>query len=130
MRIFLLILVMLFSLNIIAQDSCLYQYKAVITEVYDGDTVTARIDLGFNVSITEKLRLDGINTPEVRGSERPLGLISRDRLRDKILGREVIVKTLKDKKGKYGRYIAEIMYQGESVNHWLVSEGLAVYKEY
>lgn len=108
----------------------MYEYKAKIIKVYDGDTVTAVIDLGFNVSITEKVRLYGLDAPEVRGDERPDGLISRDRLRDRILDQDVIIKTQKDKKGKYGRYIAEIYLEDENINEWLITEGLAERKEY
>jgi micrococcal nuclease len=112
----------------------MYEYRAKITSVYDGDTVTAEIDLGFNVKITEKIRLLRINTPEIRGEERESGLISRDRLRELILNKEVIIHTIKDKQGKYGRYLGEIfiIYNDENmnVNDWLVTEGLAEYKEY
>ena len=108
----------------------MYEYKAKIIKVYDGDTVTALIDLGFNVSVTEKIRLYGLNTPEVRGEERSNGLISRDKLRDRILGKEVVIKTRKDKKGKYGRYIAEIYLEDENINEWLISEGLAERRKY
>ena len=99
-------------------------------KVYDGDTITVLIDLGFGVTFKEKLRLYGINTPEVRGKERPDGLISRDRLRERILDEDVIIKTLKDKKGKYGRYIAEVYLEEENINDWLVSEGLAERRDY
>jgi micrococcal nuclease len=108
----------------------MYEYRAKIISVYDGDTVTAVIDLGFNVSVTEKLRLFGLNAPEVRGDERPDGLISRDKLRERILDQDVIIKTQKDKKGKYGRYIAEIYLEEENINEWLITEGLAERKEY
>lgn len=108
----------------------MYTYKAYVVSVYDGDTVTLRVDCGFNVSIIEKFRLLRINTPEIRGVERPDGLISRDRLREKILNKEVIIKTEKDRKGKYGRYLCEIFINDENINDWLVTEKLAVYKEY
>jgi micrococcal nuclease len=108
----------------------MYEYKATIIKVYDGDTVTAIIDLGFNVSVKENIRLARINTPEVRGDERPDGLISRDRLSERILNQEVIIKTNKDKKGKYGRYIGEIILNEENLNDWLVTEGLAEYRDY
>jgi len=108
----------------------MYEYRAKILEVYDGDTVTVEFDLGFKIKFIEKVRLSGINTPEVRGSEREDGLISRDALRERILGQYVIIKTHRDKKGKYGRYIGEIFIEDESINDWLVTEGLAVYKEY
>ena len=108
----------------------MYEYNAKIISVYDGDTVTAEIDLGFKIKITEKIRLIRINTPEVRGEEKELGLISRDRLRELILNKNVIIKTQKDKKGKYGRYLGEIIINDMNVNDWLVTEGLAKYKKY
>ena len=112
-------------------DYDFYIYKAVVTSVYDGDTVTADIDLGFDVwRHNEKLRLSRINTPEVRGKERPQGLISRDWLREKIKGKEVIIKTIKDKKGKFGRYLVEIYFDKININDELVKKGLAEYKQY
>lgn len=108
----------------------MYEYKATIVKVYDGDTVTAEIDLGFKIKVTKTIRLYGLDTPEVRGDERPDGLISRDRLRERILDKEVVIKTMKDKKGKYGRYIAEIYLEDENINEWLITEGLAERKDY
>ncbi len=109
----------------------LYTYMGKVTSVYDGDTVTAEIDLGFSTWIHgEKLRLYGINAPEVRGAERPQGLVSRDWLREKLVGKNVLIRTMKDKKGKYGRYLVEILLDGENINDKLVEEGLAEYKDY
>jgi len=112
----------------------MYEYNATVEKIYDGDTITVTIQLGFGVFKTEKLRLKGIDAPELRGDERPFGLVSRDRLRELILGEEIIVKTFKDKKGKYGRYIADIYYNSDNgifcVNDWLVENKLAIYREY
>lgn len=108
----------------------MYEYKAKVIKVYDGDTITVLADLGFSITIKETIRFYGLNTPEVRGVEREDGLISRDRLRERILGKEVIIKTRKDKKGKYGRYIAEIFLEDENINEWLITEGLAERKDY
>lgn len=109
----------------------LFTYKALIRKVYDGDTVTAEVDLGFHTWIHgEKLRLHRINAPEVRGEERPQGLISRDWLRERLLGKEVLIHTIKDKKGKYGRYLVEIILDGVNINDELVANGMAEYKEY
>lgn len=114
----------------------LYHYKAVVKKVYDGDTCTVDIDLGLGTWIhREKLRLYRINAPEVRGPERPKGLRSRDFLRNKILGKEVVLETSKDKKGKYGRYLADIWLKDDSgnwinINDLLVQQGYAVYKDY
>lgn len=109
----------------------LYHYRGEVVKVYDGDTITVDIDLGFHVFMKkEKIRLYRINTPEVRGDEREQGLISRDWLREKILNKEVEIVTKKDKKGKYGRWLADIWIDGVCVNDELVKEGLAEYKDY
>ena len=104
----------------------MYQYKAKIIDVYDGDTVTAVVDLGFLHFQEMKLRLYGIDTPELRGEERAQGIIVRDILRDMILDKEVIINSYKDKQGKYGRYLATILLDDVNVNQWLLDEGHAV----
>jgi endonuclease YncB( thermonuclease family) len=111
--------------------ACLYVYMAIVTAVYDGDTVTADIDLGMHIWATgEKLRLARIDAPEVRGEERAEGLKSRDWLREKINGKKVLIKTIKDKRGKYGRFLVEIYLDGVNLNDQLVEMGLAEYREY
>jgi micrococcal nuclease len=88
----------------------LYHYRAKITAVYDGDTCTADVDLGFKVVVCgEKIRLARINALEIRGASRKEGLVARDFLRELILGKEVLLKTIRDKRGKYGRYLGEII---------------------
>ena len=107
----------------------MYEYKATVTKVYDGDTITVDFDLGFGIILKkQKIRLLGINTPEVRGSEKPQGIISRDALRQRILGKVVTIKTSKDKKGKYGRWLGEVFVEDENINQWFITEGYA--KEY
>jgi len=105
-----------------------WQYNATIIKVYDGDTVTAEVDLGFSVKMKMTLRLLDIDAPEIRGEEREEGLKSRDWLREKILGKEVVIQTKKDRKGKYGRYLATIYEGGENINIKMLQEGYA--KEY
>ena len=110
-------------------DLNFYRYKAIITDVYDGDSVTADIDLGFGIWMrNQKLRLYGIDTPELRGAEREEGLKVRDYVTDLILGQEVIIESAKDKSGKYGRWLATIWIQGVNLNEKLLNEGKA--KEY
>ena len=108
-----------------------YVYEADVIEAYDGDTVTLDIDLGVDVWLRKhRCRLYRINTPEVRGTERPHGLISRNVLREKIVGKKVIIQTYKDKRGSFSRLLVDIWLDGENINDWLVSEGLAEYKDY
>lgn len=113
-----------------------YMYKATVTRVVDGDTVDLEIDLGMNVFVKERIRLAKINTPETYGvkktsEEYKAGMKAKDRLIELVEGKEVAIETLKDKKGKYGRYLA-VLYiclgsnqEWSSVNTLLLEEGLA-----
>ena len=77
----------------------IYVYKANVTKVYDGDTITCDIDCGFGVVLMkQKIRLYGLNAPEVRGDSKEQGIITRDKLRERILDKEIRLKTIKDKK--------------------------------
>ena len=106
----------------------MYEYRAFVRKVYDGDTITCDIDLGFNMIMrNQKLRLVGIDTPEVRGPTRQEGLKVRDIVRSRISNKWIVIKTHRDKKGKYGRWLAEV-YEAdveESLNSWLIKEGYA-----
>ena len=106
-----------------------YIYRAKVTEVYDGDTVTVDIDLGFSVILRkQKIRLCGINAPEVKGESRELGLVTRDWLREHILGKDIILHTIRDRSEKYGRYLGIIYLPeiGTNINEELLQLGLAI----
>lgn len=126
-------------ISVARADTCptgQFTYGAEVTDVYDGDTITANIDLGFHTWIHgEKLRLFGIDAPEMRGDEKPEGTKSRDWLRSVILDKAILIETVKDKKGKYGRYLATLYIQTTSgqclnLNTELVRLKLAEYKDY
>ncbi len=95
----------------------MYEYTAKIVDVYDGDTFTFYVDLGFDIWVKSKLRLYGIDTPEVRGSERVEGLKARDYVRNLILDKLVTIRV--HKKGKYGRYIANVFFQQKPKKDWI-----------
>jgi micrococcal nuclease len=123
------------KLNLISKDSELFHYTAQVRSVYDGDTCRVDIDLGLGIWIrNERLRLARINAPEVTGETKVSGIASRDALRALIDGQEVVIETIKDRQGKYGRYLAEIWLPQNggfrNINDELVARGHAVYKEY
>lgn len=105
-----------------------YTYPATVTAVHDGDTITADIDLGFDVVLRDqKIRLYGINSPELKirvaGKEVPNkpGLESKTNL-EKLIGplpAKVVIESYRDRKEKYGRYLATVW---SSVN---LKDGLA-----
>jgi micrococcal nuclease len=89
-----------------------HYYRAHVTSVYDGDTITVDIDLGFGIVMhKQKIRLFGINTPEVRGAEKVEGKKVRDFVREIILAKDIEIQTIKsEKKGKYGRWLGTIYF--------------------
>lgn len=117
-------------------EKSLYHYKAFVTEVYDGDTCTVDIDLGLHITIKdEKIRLNRINAPEMKGVEKEKGTKSRDFLREQILNKEIFIETIKDQQEKYGRYLGEILLETKpneyiNINDLMVEKGFAEYKSY
>ena len=99
-------------------------------KVYDGDSITiaARIENISNSEIYKfNLRLNRIDTPELRTKnekEKEYGIKIRDKLREKILNK--IIKVNFSGLDKYGRYLAEIYYEKENVNDWLLINNYAL----
>lgn len=111
----------------------MYEYRVKkITNVVDGDTIDVDIDLGFNVSFSQRVRLAGIDTPESRTSdkaEKVLGLESKDYLKSKLKeAKNVIIKTEKpDSSEKYGRILGWLYVDGNtvSINDQMIEDGYA-----
>ena len=108
----------------------MYEYKATIRRVVDGDTVDVTLDLGFNIMYNIRIRLLGIDTPESRTrdlEEKKRGLAAKDRVKELCpVGSSVTLKTTKDGRGKFWRILGEIFVDDINVNQQLVSEGHAV----
>lgn len=118
----------------------MFEYKAELVRVVDGDTVDLMVDLGFSIKLKERFRLYGINAPESRTKdleEKKRGIAATewlDELLDNMDG-GLVVTTLKDKKGKYGRWIGTLwMNKGQpmemNINKEMVCVGHAVFKDY
>jgi micrococcal nuclease len=111
----------------------MYEYRVKkLTGVVDGDTIDVEIDLGFNVSYAQRVRLAGIDTPESRTTdkaEKVLGLESKEYLKLKLKDAKLIViKTEKpDSSEKYGRILGWLYVDGNtiSVNDQMIEDGYA-----
>lgn len=133
-----LLLILLFPYAIWAIDSGAKIVQGKITSVYDGDTVTADIYIGFGIILaSQKLRLFGINAPEIRGgtdASKARGREAKDFLKSKVLNKNIsivfLTKNNKEVKGKYGRYIVVLLLGDENINKLLVSKNHAIFKEY
>lgn len=105
----------------------MYIYKAHVVSVYDGDTITVDIDLGFDTILkNQKIRLYGINAPELKGLNKAQGIVSRDALRSRVTGKDIIIETIQDKKEKFGRWLGKIEIDGENLNTWMIANNFAV----
>ena len=114
----------------------MYEYKANLVKVVDGDTVDVDIDLGFGVWLKdERVRITGIDTPESRTSdkvEKLFGLAAKNRVIE-LLGENVVLKTFaakdgEDMKGKFGRILGDF-YIGQDkklLTEIMIDEGHAV----
>ena len=114
------------------KDPYIYRIKSVV-KVVDGDTIDADIDLGFDISLTKRIRLAGIDTPESRtrdAYEKKLGLQSKDWLKNRLqFAKDIIIRTeLPDSTEKYGRIIGHLYINGEdvSLNNQMIIEGYAI----
>ena len=113
------------------KDPYIYRIKQ-ITKVVDGDTIDADIDLGFDISLTKRIRLAGVDTPESRTSdtnEKKYGLESKEWLKHKVeSAKNILIKTeLPDSTEKYGRIIGHLFVndQESSLNDQMITEGYA-----
>ena len=119
----------------------MYEYKAVVDRVVDGDTIDVTIDLGFSVWKKMRVRMEGINTPESRTrdlEEKKRGLAAKDRLKSilEFNNNKCVLKV--SGVGKYGRTLATVLVESLSplngedgitlidVNKQLIEEGHAV----
>lgn len=100
----------------------LYNYKATVTRVVDGDTVKLRLDLGFRLYWHVNCRLAGINAPELSTEA---GVKSKEAL-SKMLPPETEIVVNSTKLDKYGRPVAIIYLNGFCINDILISDGFAV----
>ena len=111
----------------------MYEYRIrKVLKVVDGDTIDVDIDLGFNITYYQRVRLAGIDTPESRTTdkkEKELGLEVKDRLKKAIdAASKVIIKTEKpDSSEKYGRILGWVFLDDNkvSINQTLIDEGYA-----
>ena len=107
----------------------MYEYNCKVKKVVDGDTVDVVIDLGFDIHFATRVRLYGMDTPESRTrnkDEKVRGYMSKDFLEEWMEKDDVIIRTRRDKKGKFGRVLGEMIVRGENVNKLMIKECLAV----
>ena len=104
----------------------MYQYACEATQIHDGDTFTASVDLGFSIHTVATFRLDGLDCPELATKEgKAVAAWVKERFA--AFGGKCIVSTRKDLREKYGRMLAVVYFPGEatSLNQQLIDTGRA-----
>lgn len=117
----------------------LYWYRGYVLRVVDGDTVDVEFDLGMNTFVRERVRLAGLDTPEIFGMKKESeefkrGMEAKAFVEERLMGKAVWIHTYKDRTGKYGRYLADLYFQDAdgkhvSIGQLLLEDGLAVESE-
>jgi micrococcal nuclease len=116
----------------------MYEYKATLDRIIDGDTIDLIIDMGFKITTNQRIRLANINTPETYGqkhdsAEYKAGMKAKNYVIKRFADNENIVKIETTKlTGKYGRYIGVIWFGDSdiSLNDELVEKGYAMEAHY
>mgnify|MGYP003349351266 FL=1 len=111
----------------------MYEYRVKkLINVVDGDTIDVDIDLGFDISLSKRVRMAGIDTPESRTTdkmEKALGLEAKEYLKKNIKdAKDIVIKTeLPDSSEKYGRILGWVYVDGgtKSVNEKMIEDGYA-----
>lgn len=85
-------------------------YPARLRRVIDGDTYLLDIDLGFYTTSSQRIRLRGVNTPEIVGEERASGLAAKDAVTGILTGRDLVITTHKDERS-FERWVADVTVQ-------------------
>ena len=116
----------------------MYNYKAKLNRVVDGDTIDLIIDMGFKITTNQRIRLAFVDTPETfrrkhDSDEYKAGMASKNFVikRFEENQNEMRIDTLKNT-GKYGRFIG-IIHLADSettLNDELVEKGFAKFVEY
>lgn len=110
-----------------------WTYRAEVVRVVDGDTLEIRLDLGFKVYHVARVRLIGVDTPEVYGVKHESEEYAKGKLASAFTFNwvrqqrgEILIRSEKGT-GKYGRWLAEVWSRDQSkcLNADLITEGHA-----
>lgn len=116
----------------------MYEYKAEVLEVKDGDTLVCLVDLGMYTYRQCTIRVLGLDTPEkfAKGGdaqEKELGLICKAYAEKMLLGKKMTVRTQKGEGNKlfdsFGRVLADVIVDGVNWTEHLTSLGANKYLE-
>ena len=86
----------------------MYEYKAEVINVVNGDTIDVMIDLGLNAYRAERVRLARVDVPNIRGKEKEKGLKAKEFVENVLKDYPFVI--IRTEKGKHGKYVAEVYF--------------------
>ena len=112
----------------------LYQYKAKVIRIVDGDTLDAEVDLGFGITMTQRFRIENFDAPETyrpkSDAENAHGQKAKERATELLVNKDILIKSTKVA-GIYGRFGATIWLEdGRSFAEVMINEGFSKLKNY
>ena len=102
----------------------MYEYDAKILRVVDGDTLAVECDLGFDVSTRLNVRLSGLDAPE-RNTVEGKAAIAWLEVEIATRGSDCTLRTIKDRREKFGRYLGVFTFGEWCLNDALLAAGHA-----
>lgn len=110
----------------------MYSYWGKVVKVVDGDTYDILVDAGFDIRFQGRFRLLGVDTPEIFGVKRDTEDYQRGLAASKFVrsilpaGKWVEVRVYQSNNDKYGRWLAEVYVDGESLAEIILAAGHGV----
>ena len=116
------------------KNNSLYYYQAEVVNIVDGDTIDAKVDLGFNTFVIKRFRVLDLDTAETwrprNEAERRHGELAKQKAKELLLDKTILIRTGKEK-GFYGRYLCEIFLEnGELYSDFMKSHGFEKKEHY
>lgn len=99
----------------------MYQYKAKLRRVVDGDTVDLDVDLGFYMTAALRFRILGVDTPELRGGTPETKAAAKEAKAfvQAELGNAISIMATTEKADSFGRWLARVSYWKDDLDHGL-----------
>ena len=111
----------------------MYRFKILEFDNYDGDSFDLTLDLGFDLIYHTKVRIEGVDTPELRGGtemSKKAGYLAKEKATEfvmKLMDEEEAYFLSETYRGKYGRPLGDIIDDhGRSLRDYLIGNNLGV----
>jgi len=108
----------------------MYEYRATLRRVIDGDTIEVTLDHGCRLLSNQTIRFRGVNTPERKGATRAAGDAARAYVLERLPRTDwgLVIKThlAKHEEDAFRRLLGDVYVNGSLINQELIEQGHGV----